>query len=813
MKTCCFFLLITLAVPGSVVRSIAQTEPEVSTQRSHYLPNEPITVAVKNGPGNLTDWVGLYVERAPAGSFTLWQYLDGTQASKVPMVAGETIFTKGLPKVGAYEVRYYANDGYDLLAENVFVVTNAPRVLIAQRTLLPGAELRIAFTNTPGQVADHVLIQAPGDGPGTFVSKVYLDGTATGEAGKTNGVLLLTAPSTSGSYVARLFLAGSAEPVDEAAFTTAYPAPVVSATYDASSVTLRWSAPTWPVTIERYEVEARPAGATAFEKIGEVAGGGTALTFQHPGLAPGSERGYRVRTVGSAGNAASISAVVTAAAVQLEPGVIVAYGVAPSTPGNQAWPGALGMEFEVVNAITVSQLGVFDAGGDGLQRPLTARLWDRTLRKELGRLDFTATSPGILVGGSRFKALAAPIDLPSGFKGVITAEGYGSDEPAGNAGLGALPVTTADGNGSVLFVGRGRFGRAGIYPLTVDGGPANRYAAGSFQYQVREVRAPGKPALTTIPDNQSVRLSWAPVTQPVPAVKYRISRASGPTSTFTQIAEITATEYVDSGLTNGRDSCYKVAAVTADGVVGPDSDTSCQAPDVVQGGIAYVNPAELEGNQEFGGAVGNDFDVTRPIQVTRLGAFDDASDGLKRTITVRLYDRVSQQELAKLVFTPAEPGELIQGSRFKDLVPPVNLAPGFQGVIAASGYGENERDGNEGIPGTADLNLEMFSGGCLRFVGSSRWGDDPDAFPGIRDGGPENRYAAGTFRFEPLSLDPQPVLTIRAASATTVIIEWTGGGVLERVAAIPGTWQVVEGAVSGVTIPIGAATQFYRVRR
>ncbi|NMD21572.1 MAG: hypothetical protein GYA76_15190 [Verrucomicrobia bacterium] len=39
-------------------------------------------------------------------------------------------------------------------------------------------------------------------------------------------------------------------------------------------------------------------------------------------------------------------------------------------------------------------------------------------------------------------------------------------------------------------------------------------------------------------------------------------------------------------------------------------------------------PAGTEGNQDFSGALGMDFDVDNPILVTRLGVFDDLSDGM-----------------------------------------------------------------------------------------------------------------------------------------------------------------------------------------
>jgi hypothetical protein len=161
----------------------------------------------------------------------------------------------------------------------------------------------------------------------------------------------------------------------------------------------------------------------------------------------------------------------------------VAYEVPAGTVGNQAYSGALGMDFDVQQAVTVTRLGVFDSGGDGLGAILTARLYNRSTRAELARLDFTSAEPGELAGGSRFKDLAVPVDLPAGFQGTIAADGYGPTELNGNQGAGPLGLVTHDGGGALSFVGGGRFGASpGTFPDTVDGGPADRYAAGTFVF-------------------------------------------------------------------------------------------------------------------------------------------------------------------------------------------------------------------------------------------------------------------------------------------------------------------------------------------
>jgi hypothetical protein len=166
------------------------------------------------------------------------------------------------------------------------------------------------------------------------------------------------------------------------------------------------------------------------------------------------------------------------------------------------------------------------------------------------------------------------------------------------------------------------------------------------------------------------------------------------------------------------------------------------------GAIAYLVPEGTVGNQgNHTGTLGLDFDVNVAIKVTKLGVFDSDSDGLARPIQARLYDRDAKESLAQISFTTAEPGELVGGSRMKPLDTPLSLPAGFHGSMVAGGYGPDEPDGNQF--GGVDLDITTDDGGCaISFVGTGRFGALPAAFPTFIDGGPANRYAAGTFEFE-----------------------------------------------------------------
>ena len=166
---------------------------------------------------------------------------------------------------------------------------------------------------------------------------------------------------------------------------------------------------------------------------------------------------------------------------------IVAYNVPGGTAGNQAFGGSLGLDFNVNVPISVTSVGVFDDGSNGLSLPLQARIYDRVTGLQVpGTFTTFAAGPtGTLIGGSRFLNLGAPVTLPAGFQGTIVGEGYGAAERNGNQGVGAIVgLTTDTGGGAISFVGGGRNAGFNAFPTNVDGGPANRYAAGTFNFNI-----------------------------------------------------------------------------------------------------------------------------------------------------------------------------------------------------------------------------------------------------------------------------------------------------------------------------------------
>ena len=176
--------------------------------------------------------------------------------------------------------------------------------------------------------------------------------------------------------------------------------------------------------------------------------------------------------------------------------------------------------------------------------------------------------------------------------------------------------------------------------------------------------------------------------------------------------------------------------------------------------IAYEVQAGTAGNQDYSGVLGMLFDVNSPISVLSLGVFDDLGPGITAgtTLVVELWSRsgtVGQSILADFEFTNVSAGTLIGGSRFKDLDSPLTLAAGEYAIVSY-GYNGNDMNGNKGSnpSGTWSTN---DGGGLLEFIGSSNSGGQFGGVPGstignTQDGGPEDRYAAGTFAFTAVPL-------------------------------------------------------------
>jgi len=249
-----------------------------------------------------------------------------------------------------------------------------------------------------------------------------------------------------------------------------------------------------------------------------------------------------------------------------------------------------------------------------------------------------------------------------------------------------------------------------------------------------------------------------------------------------KLGEATASPYAFLW-TNVRAGAHTLSARATD-IYGLSATSSVPITVVRTRFVAYVVPPGTFGAQTYVNSLGMDFEVRTQIVVTALGMFDSGSDGVlsNATLTAQIWRRSGNTGtlLAATNFTTANPGTLVDGSRFKPLASPLVLSNGSY-TLAAYGFTANNPHGDALIQArswTTDS-----GGGVLSFVGPSRFGT-AGAFPTSQcDGGNcstlADGFAAGTFEF--LRYTARPLIVYGptntgARAGTTVQFNVTAAG-------------------------------------
>lgn len=156
-----------------------------------------------------------------------------------------------------------------------------------------------------------------------------------------------------------------------------------------------------------------------------------------------------------------------------------------------------------------------------------------------------------------------------------------------------------------------------------------------------------------------------------------------------------------------------------------------------------LTSVRANGNQNWTGALGMDFDVLSSITVTQLGAFDSGQNGFANTILVGIFNRDSRALVTSAATFTSASQPLLGNSRFFD-ISDVTLAPGRYSIVAV-GFGPTDANGNGGTGTGPSIDT---GGGLLTFVGTSRWSSSTTlSFPLNLDGGTPAFYDAGTFQY------------------------------------------------------------------
>ena len=186
----------------------------ITPDHQYYLPGQPITIAFDGGPGNPTDWIGVYRPGQTPGPTpsTDWRYVNDTQGATVGLSSGTITLDNGLTGPDRWVGYFFLNDGYTIVGDTEFQVldVSSPLVQVSKRVYNLGEAISVAFTNAPGNAKDWIGIYPKGVDPsGQGVAATlwnYTDGTRTGTAGIVEGILPFAAGlNTQDEYTAYLF--------------------------------------------------------------------------------------------------------------------------------------------------------------------------------------------------------------------------------------------------------------------------------------------------------------------------------------------------------------------------------------------------------------------------------------------------------------------------------------------------------------------------------------------------------------------------------------------------------------------------------
>ena len=179
-----------------------------------------------------------------------------------------------------------------------------------------------------------------------------------------------------------------------------------------------------------------------------------------------------------------------------------------------------------------------------------------------------------------------------------------------------------------------------------------------------------------------------------------------------------------------------------------------------------TGPVQTGPLQSYTGSLGMDFNVNSdPILVKAFGAFNAVGTGVfSGDIQVGIFDLSGNLQGTAVTFVAGTPYSFVPGSKdvFQSVLPFL-LGPGSYSVVAV-GFSAADKNGNTGV-GSTPPSVTDDGGGLISFVGGGRFGSATFGLPGSIDGGPANRYDAGTFEFEAV---PEPGTFLLAGAALAI---------------------------------------------
>lgn len=189
----------------------------LTLNQSVLQPNTSIVATFSAGPGNTSDWIGIYPQGiTPSGSpqSLLWRYTNGTTTAGGTLKNGSVTFSNPQLPQGQYSAWFLANNGYSVLAGpvNFSVSAAAPQLTLDRTTYNSTNTITANFSNGPGNTSDWIGIYPrdviPSGNPGSLIWR-YTNGTTTSGGNLKNGAVTFSNHGLGSGLYTAWFLANN----------------------------------------------------------------------------------------------------------------------------------------------------------------------------------------------------------------------------------------------------------------------------------------------------------------------------------------------------------------------------------------------------------------------------------------------------------------------------------------------------------------------------------------------------------------------------------------------------------------------------
>ncbi len=136
--------------------------PAIILDKKNYHVGENISINYQNGPGNTTDWVGIYKIGDTPGSVnsTLWSYVNSSS-----LTSGSLSFQ--LNTAGEYYAAFFSSDGYTEISSRIYFYVGALPQLSSDKLVYNESDnVNITAKSAPANSKDWIGLYKVGQTPG-----------------------------------------------------------------------------------------------------------------------------------------------------------------------------------------------------------------------------------------------------------------------------------------------------------------------------------------------------------------------------------------------------------------------------------------------------------------------------------------------------------------------------------------------------------------------------------------------------------------------------------------------------------------------